>query len=152
MVNGPPSDDTIKRAFSLCSQIDLNEGYSRENCYGGFGKEFAVLAKDRDIRKMDQLSEQEINQIYSWCDLADNQRGKKSCIKFAMNSIYWGGENSGHGAISFCNQAKNVDYKQYCFTELIGSVSFYNDSPSYRKEFCTEIPLEMQALCLNKLQ
>jgi hypothetical protein len=63
-----------------------------------------------------------------------------------------GGENSGHGAISFCNQAKNVDYKQYCFTELIGSVSFYNDSPSYRKEFCTEVPIEMQSLCLNKLQ
>lgn len=151
VVSGRPGEETIARAFTVCNKIEQNDGYSRESCYGGFGKEFAVLAKDRDIRKMDQLSGQEIAQIYSWCGLADNIKGQQYCIKYAMNSIYWGGENSRNGAVAFCNQASDNAIKNYCFTELISSVGFYNDSPAYRKEFCSEIPVSMQSLCQSKL-
>lgn len=151
MINGRPTDETISRAFKLCERIPVSEGGSRESCFGGFGKEFVVLAKDRDIRKIDQLSDEENQKVYNWCSLTNNEKGNQSCIKYAMNSIYWGGENSRSGAYNFCNQITNQSLKNFCFTELINSVSVYIDSPLYRKEFCQEIPSDLMEKCNEKL-
>ena len=148
--NRPKAED-YERAFRLCDKIRIADQSSRDACYGGFGKEFAGLAQERDIRILDRISDEELKTIHGWCLLADNSAGKVSCIKHATNYLYWGGENDRSMAIRFCGIIADFNLAGACFTNLIGAVSVYIQDVNYRKDFCKELPSFYYEQCQKRL-
>jgi len=144
-----PTPEDFKKAFPLCNQISNTT--NRNSCYGGFGKEFVVLAKGRDIRNIEQMSDIELGKIYEWCMLADTKEGGIACILYATNSIFWGGENKPNVAIKFCSLIKEKDTNQVCFSNLIGAFGFYIKDKDYREKFCKELPNLYHEECRKKL-
>ncbi|MBI3420889.1 MAG: hypothetical protein HY006_02395 [Candidatus Sungbacteria bacterium] len=146
-----PTPKDFKKAFTLCDALPLPDTVNRNSCFGGFGKEFVVLAKNRDIRNIEYMTQEELGRIRTWCFLAPHEKGITACVEHAMQSLYWGGENDRDVAIRFCSLMSEDPYRSSCFENLIGAVSFYVKDPRYRKEFCGEIPADLHKTCREKL-
>lgn len=146
---GQPTPQDFEKSFALCNQIP-DKTYVN-TCFGGFGKEFVGLAASRDIRRVDQMSDEQLAQVYNWCQLAKNKEGIQACLQQALASLYWGGENDWGASIRFCNIIPDPQFQKNCFTDLIGQVSSYINDPEYRKSFCRELPDEFQSQCRSKL-
>ncbi len=146
-----PTPQNFKDAFPYCGRLPKSDVVNRESCYGGFGKEFLVLAQQRDIRKINQMSDEELSKVNQWCMLAGDAGGVKSCILTALNSVYWGGENDKAISMRFCNSVLDPANKKSCFGQLIGNVSFYIDDHSYRKDFCNSLANDYKQECTQRL-
>ncbi len=148
---GNPTEENYKKAFTYCEKIPLSAKADRDACFGGFGKEFVVLAKDRDIRNIQNMTDKELQRVYSWCMLANDENGKNQCLIYSMQSIYWGGENDRRTAINFCSLIQESTQQSSCFFELIGAVDYYALNTGYKKSFCGEIPKTYQTDCNTRL-
>lgn len=146
-----PQPDTFARAFAFCDMLKGRDASGRAACFGGFGKEFVVLAQDRDIRRIEDTTTEQMGEVYSWCTLAGNREGMKSCLSSALNSLYWGGENTFTVAVRFCGVIDDTQFRDTCFSELIGNVSFYNEDTEYRIGFCNALPAEYGGNCRKAL-
>lgn len=146
---GHPTEADFAKSFKYCEAI--SETNSRNTCFGGFGKEFTGLAQNRDIRKIDQMTDAQFLKVYNWCKLAENPQGITACLGQALSSIYWGGENDRSASIRFCNVVADTDNHQICFHSLIGQVSSYIKDTNYRQSFCSEIPDDFLSECKKKL-
>ncbi len=143
--------ENFEKAFKFCGRIPENETWNRNACYGGFGKEFVVLGKDRDVRNIDKMSDEELVKVINWCGLADNKDGIRSCLNNAGGSIYWGGENDRHAVIRFCGLIQDGSMQDGCYMDIIGSVGFYITDQEYRREFCSELPAKHAENCRQNL-
>ncbi len=139
---GSPTADDFKKSFPLCNKININDKADRDACYGGFGKEFVGLVQSRDIRQstIENISNEQLIQIYEWCKLADNKEGAASCIISAANSLYWGGENNPGAAIRYCGLIADTYFQTSCYLNLIGAAAFYIKNPDYLESFCKQLP------------
>lgn len=138
-----PTAVDFKKSFPFCGKISIDDKAGRDYCYGGFGKEFIGLVQSRDIRQnaIENISDEQLDQIYKWCKLADNKEGRASCIISAANSLYWGGENSPGIAIRYCGLMGDDHYSQTsCYVDIIGAAAFYNKDPGYLEDFCKQLP------------
>lgn len=148
LANPGPAD--FEKAFKFCDEIPEIDTMYRDVCYGGFGKEFVVLAKNRDVRNIENITNEELTTIYEWCLLARDEEGIKACINHALQSLYWGGENNRGVAVNFCSLVQNQFHQLSCFRTLIGAVSFYINDADYKREFCEELPPIYHEKCRNK--
>lgn len=150
---GFPTPDDFAMAFELCGKIPPGELANRDACYGGFGKEFVVLAAGRDIRvsTLEQATDEQLKQSYQWCLLANHKEGTVACVFHATNSLYWGGENDRGLPIRFCSVIDDAPLQRSCFMNLIGNVSLYISEQTYKKEFCEELPFLYRETCHAKL-
>ena len=144
-----PTQEDFQKSFKLCNQV-TQENY-RNICFGGFGKEFVVLAQSRDIRRIDQMNNDQFRKIVDWCSLAQDNQGISACLSSALNSLYWGGENDRSIAIRFCKIMNNQNSQTLCFSSLIGQVRYYIQDYQYRESFCKELPYSLYNDCRNKL-
>ena len=146
-----PSPSTFPKAFSFCDKISPNDGFSRQSCFGGFGKEFVVLVKDRDIRKMDNFTDTELKTVQNWCGQAKVNDGINYCIGGAVSSLFWGGENDPKTSIQFCAVADKA-FSQNCYDVLVGNAYQYLKSNEAVNNFCSLLPEIQKQKCLRKLQ
>jgi hypothetical protein len=146
---GSPTDEDFKKSFALCTQLE-NQSY-RDICYGGFGKEFTALAQARDIRRIEEMTEEQLLQTYNWCKLAIDQEGIWSCAHNTLSSLFWGGENDSAVSIRYCNVIPDADNKDRCFSDLISQVRGYVDDVNYKKSFCQKLPTNIQSECQSQL-
>jgi len=146
------SDDVIINSFMYCDTLPLDDPNDRNSCFGGFGKEFLAMAKGKDIRQIDKLTDEEMQKIYRWCLLTPLKDGQKSCILYAQGSMYWSGANDKKLVEHFCSLAPSEEIKNYCFEGLIAAVkNGEKKDRQYLKEFCNEIPLSLKDQCTTKL-
>lgn len=141
---------TFKKAFTYCDAIPKTEKYSREACFGGFGKEFVVLAKERDIRNIAEMSDQQVKTVYQWCSLAPHEEGRRACISIALNSFLWGGENEPTAAVKFCSLVIKQKEKDMCFSHLFSVVHNFIKNPFYQDQVCRLTPSEYKNICKKK--
>ena len=146
-----PTLESFEIAFPFCEKIPASDRASRATCYGGFGKEFVVLARARDIRDVSLMTNEEMKQVYDWCLLARNDRGITQCVSSAAASLYWGGENNPETVIRFCNVVEDSGYRNACFSDTINAVGFYVKDVNYRRSFCEELPQDMKENCRKRL-
>ncbi len=145
-----PGPDDFRKAMPLCDRIPQGDGISRESCFGGFGKEFIVLVKARDIRTLVSLADDEIRTVIEWCRFAGKEEGVRACTRTAVNSLYWGGENDPAIAVRFCGVLSESE-QPACFDNLIGAAYFYNAEDRKALEgFCTLLPQSYQQSCRTK--
>ena len=147
----PPLPMHLKKAFTFCEKIPENEGRNRESCFGGFGKEFVVLANERNVQSVENMDSGKLAKIDEWCNLAIDE-GIKPCLYSALQSLFWGGENKRDVAIRFCSIMEDKQKQTFCFENLIGAVSYYIVDAKYRAEFCSEIPEGYRTECKSKLE
>ena len=140
-----------KTIIDQCDGIPLSEEKSRNSCFGGFGKEFIAVVKDKDIRSYDTATVEEFAQVYEWCSLIDDRKYVAACMETALASLYWGGENSQSIPVRFCKGVSDQEHQDQCFDSLTNAVSYYRDDGEYRQEYCGEIPLKYYSQCKEKL-
>ncbi|TSC66512.1 MAG: Uncharacterized protein CEO21_164 [Microgenomates group bacterium Gr01-1014_80] len=149
-VNNPTESD-FSKSFAQCLKIPPKDEQYKGSCFGGFGKEFTALAQDKDIRKIDQMSDEQFLKVYNWCSLAKEEEWVDACILQALSSIFWGGENDRSASIRFCKVITNPKAQKNCFVDLIGQVLFYVKDVNYRQSFCQELPDEFNLECKKRL-
>ena len=145
-----PTEKDYENAFKLCNRVPKDDE-NRNICFASFGKEFVVLAQNRDIRKIENMTLHQLSSVYNWCGLSNDTEGRKSCNSSALQSLYWGGENNRTISIDFCGVIEDSTLQKSCFTELIGAVSFYIDDNTYKSEFCKELPNSYRDDCQTSL-
>ena len=146
-----PTESDFSKSFALCNLIPADDQKYQSSCFGGFGKEFTTLAQNKDIRKIDQMSDEQFLKVYNWCNLAKDSDGVDACLLQALSSIYWGGENDRTASIRFCQVITNPKAQKNCFVDLIGQVLFYVKDANYRQSFCQELPLKFNLECKKRL-
>lgn len=142
-----PTEDDFSAAFSFCDRLPREDTTGRYACFGGFGKEFIVLVQGRDIRKIEELTDDQLGIVVKWCGLAGDATGVYACIIDALNSLYWGGENDVDVAVRFCGQAPD-DMKQQCYRHIVGAVEYYHaKDPEAVAEVCDTYLEELSDAC-----
>ena len=145
-IRGTPSDIQIEKAFFYCEKLPDSNREGRDACFGGFGKEFVVLAKARDIRNISNMTDEELTQVYTWCSLATNEEGRRSCIRYALGSLYWGGTNGYEKPLRFCNIVDDQKDQGVCFSTVIGLVRTFREGVD-TKTFCQKLPSSYRTQC-----
>ncbi len=147
---GSLSTKSIEAAFPFCDRIPKEEVGNRIACFGGFGKEFVVLAKARDVRNIDKMTPEELGNVRDWCLLGKTDEGILACMNTAAASLYWGGENDPGAVITFCGLLEGA-HRESCYANLFGAVSFYVQDRSYRESFCGKVPQDFRNACAERL-
>ena len=145
--SGHPDPAGYPKAFALCNKIPALDVVYREACFGGFGKEFVAYAQDRDIRLINQMTEMQLQNIVTWCDLAGSEDGITACITHAANSLYWGGENDYHIALSLCRLVTDSVIQSACFNNFVHVVRFFTKDQQLRAAVCSEMPAVYRQTC-----
>lgn len=146
-----PDAETYKKAFPYCDALSPDDKENRGACFGGFGKEFIVLARGKEIRDVSTMTTFEMQQVYDWCELAGSTDGEEHCLSYALGSLYWGGENDVSAAVKFCTTAQGDEEKAGCFIKLTGLVDNFVGDKSYRRSYCASIPASLQTICKERL-
>jgi len=141
---------SFQKAFLYCDAIPELETRSRDACFGGFGKEFVVLAKDRDIRNIGDMTKRQLTLISQWCHLAPTEKAQQSCIFSALTSLFWGGENKPHAAVGLCTLLFDKKEQKECFTFLFSVVTKYIKDPTYQQKVCKLVPQIYKNHCQEK--
>lgn len=147
--DGNPTPDMFKKSFAFCDPV--TDKTLRLACYGGLGKEFIVLAQDRDIRNIADTSDDKLKLTLSWCDMATKEEAKTSCITSVVDSLFWGGENDFHGSVRFCSFMDTTAHKDSCFGHLFDIAIYYQHDPSVKKAICAAVPAAYQKTCTARL-
>jgi len=146
---GKPLPPYYEKAFKICNQIPITEERNRSACYSGFGKEFVALARDRDIRQINNLNKEELSKIHEWCSLSGDKDGKVYCTFGALSSLFWGGENDPSPSFSFCEIAEE-ELSDLCYEQLSWNIGFYIYNEQLHKSLCSKIPSQHQQSCLSR--
>lgn len=147
-----PREEHFSKAFSYCDRISGGRTEDRRACFGGLGKEFIVLALQRDVRAVERASEQELVRMKDWCGLAPHREAEEACIESVVSSLYWGGENSPDVANSFCLLAEGY-LQGSCFEALFKNVAAYisREDTAYRERVCSMAPEHSVSDCRSIL-
>lgn len=159
---GHPTPQNFEDAFRFCDAVPISDKENRASCFGGFGKEFTVLAQDRDVRKIEDMTSERLQKVADWCSLAnklsrprldngDDVQGILDCDINAVQSLFWGGENKPDAALRFCAVLPEGKRRENCYSELTGAVSFYIDDKPYRANICDKYPEQYKESCRTRL-
>ena len=149
---GNPDPKYYPKAFSYCELIPKSRTSDRSTCFASFGKEFAVLANDRNPQTVEIMSNEKLIKIYDWCNSGPSKEGLTPCLNSALQSLYWGGENTPGVSIRFCEIIPDKKESESCMNGLIAAVAYYMSSNTRAKQsFCEEIPAAYQETCRTKL-
>lgn len=148
-INGNPRPEIYPASFAYCDEIENDT--QRKSCYGGLGKEFVVLAQDRDIRKMEDTPTDKLKLAASWCMLAEREEAENACMLSILDSLYWGGENDPEVSVRYCSNLEQTGAKDACFDHLFGLSTYYQPNPAIRESICSTVPEAYTAACTDIL-
>ena len=149
---GNPDPKYYPKAFSYCESIPKSRTSDRYSCFASFGKEFTVLANDRNIQSVESMSNDKLLKIYTWCNAVGSKESLTPCLGSALQSLYWGGENAPDVSIRFCGIIPDKNESETCMNGLIAAVSYYMAGDAGAQEsFCREIPAAFQETCRQRL-
>jgi len=144
-----PDPALFPKAFSYCDALPALRGDLRNACYGSFGKEFLPLAGGRDIRKVDQFSDEVYKKVIGWCALAPAGDAAHACLKEALNSLFWGGENDPQASFRFCALAPGEVERAACYSALGLNIRQYT-SGAERERLCGALPQLAREACFSE--
>lgn len=143
-----PDEKSIAKSFLFCDSIPHEEKESRRSCFGGIGKEFPLLAVDRDTRAINTASDQALLRMRSLCALAPHEEAHDICNDAIVDSLFWGGENNPDTAIRFCTLAATSGETERCFGYLFEVAAFYVP-PERKGDICSRVPEKFQTSCTD---
>jgi hypothetical protein len=141
---GFPDPSLFSEAMSFCAALP-KESVDRDACFGGFGKDFVGIAANRDIRAIDMLPDQTYALAARWCEDALVHDGVESCMRQALESVFWGGENNPRASFRFCTSAPSPLIDQ-CFSFLAGMIEHYLSADT-RSYWCEQLDVRYRSAC-----
>lgn len=148
-INGNPRPEIYTEAFGYCDNAE--PGINQDTCYAGLGKEFIVLAQDRDIRRIEDTPDEKLALAAGWCELAESKRAQDLCKLEILNSLFWGGENHYNVSLRYCALVTPEALQDECFDRVMGYTSYYQSDIEFREGVCREIPSRYQNECQSRL-
>jgi hypothetical protein len=146
---GNPTETDFEKGFTLCKKVpDSND---RAECYGGFGKDFIVFVQQRDIRKIELMTDEQLLRVKTLCELARAPEGIRACVMSALYSLYWGGENDYHVSLRYCAVMTDSQLKDSCYQGLIGAAGFYERKLEVKQSLCADMPDAYASECRTRL-
>lgn len=142
---GNPDPALFPKAFSYCDAIPKNMGRLRDQCYGGFGKEFLPIVAGRDIRSTVSYSPEQLRTIVAWCESAGSSAGATACVAEAVGSAFWGGEKDPATAFGIC-AAASENTQEGCYARLAADIRQFTSGKD-RTMLCTQIPEAYRKRC-----
>lgn len=142
---GFPDPLKFGKAMSFCLKLSKTDS-NRSICLASFGKEFVVLANNRNVQSVENMANEQLRKVYDWCKLGPSE-GLQPCVDSALQSLFWGGENDRNVSIRFCSTITDGKPSKDCFNSLISAVSYFIADSSYKSSFCSEVPVEYQTGC-----
>lgn len=146
---GKPDAALFSKAFGLCESIPKESSKERDACLGGFGKEFVPLAGSRDIRRVEDFSDEQLDRVHEWCREGPHAEARGACVKEALASFFWGGENDPEISFRFCALA-GAEEKNPCFGALLENIRAYTVGDT-RSRLCERLPAEFKEDCAKPL-
>ena len=143
---GNPDPKYYPKAFSYCNQMPDSDSVDKDICFAGFGKEFIVIANNRDTRNMGSMTKDQLKLVYQWCSMAQTYDGVGACIQSALESLFWGGENNPAASFNLCEIIPN-QYQDRCYGALAGNISYFLTDKNARAPLCSKLPEKYQADC-----
>lgn len=144
---GSPDPSKFSEAFEYCNSIPLDKPYLRDACYGGFGKEFVPLAGARDIRQLNNYSDDQLRIVAQWCEYAGTEDGVGYCTSEALDSLFWGGENDPSISFRFCDIVEHTGAQQKCYRALNKNIHRYIPDQEIQRALCAQLPEEYATSC-----
>jgi hypothetical protein len=148
---GNPDHQLYGKAMAFCEPIPTYMTGDRVACFGGFGKEFTVLANQRNVQNIENMDDTKLLSVYQWCESAKNDDAIGYCTDSALQSLYWGGENDRQVSIRFCSVIPNSRHSDLCVRNLINAVGYYVQDASYKESFCSELAPAYLSDCRKQL-
>ncbi|MFZ2886836.1 MAG: hypothetical protein WA021_03385 [Minisyncoccia bacterium] len=146
---GNPDPAIFPEAFAHCDVIPYSRQELRDACFGGFGKEFVVIAGGRDVRDVAAFSDDTFLKAIEWCGYAAADDGKRACVSDAVSSVFWGGENDPEAAFRFCGIIADTATQNACYARLASAISTFTQGEE-RARLCARIPEIHQKVCAEK--
>jgi hypothetical protein len=146
LTRSDPAESSFAPAFAYCDTIPASKKMLRNACFGGFGKEFTVLAADRDLRTVDSLNDTQLRQIGTWCNEARASDGIRACVAVAVDSLLWGGANDPQIAFNFC-AILSGDAADTCLKRLGRDIQQFFTDTIRREKLCLQLPEKYQPAC-----
>lgn len=143
---GSLKPEIFGKAMSFCSAIPASSREQRDACYGGFGKEYIVLSRGRDIRDIGSVTADALIPVRAACAQANDEQGERACNESALNSLFWGGENNPDAAFNYCSIATG-DAQTECYRTLGGNITYYLGGTSKAQALCARLPEEFRPGC-----
>ncbi len=146
-----PDPAVFPKAFSFCRALSEND-HNREVCVESFGKEFIGWARQSDPRNIMTLTDEELAQMTSWCNLSGNSKDTYLCLKGIQQFIYWGGENDPRASVRFCSflGKESQSLQNSCFKDLTALIGRYVPDLNQRVSVCALLPAENKEACIPK--
>lgn len=143
-----PDPATFPKAFGFCREIPASKKELRDACFASFGKEFDTLVADKDIRLLQKgaYTDEQLRRITEWCELAGAE-GTLPCVRSALGSLFWGGENNPEVSERYCTLIPDEDLRPQCFEYLAWNISFYIHDEAKRSALCAKLPEKHKAAC-----
>lgn len=140
-----PTFEEYGPAIRSCDVLTKPE--YREACFGGFAKEFVGFLFGRDIRKISDITDEQLSEVFSDCSLAGAEDGVAGCVKHTILDLLGRGRYAFEIAGRFC-ELVDRQYSDYCVSSFIRAIGEQNKlSPEQRKEFCTYVEEKFQRSC-----
>lgn len=137
-------------AMGYCDALPKDARELRDACYGGFGKEYIVLVKNRDIRDVGSSGPEELRKVREACAYAGNEEGERACNGHALASLFWGGEATPDASFSFCEIAEGEE-RESCYAQLGGQINYYLDGAK-KVGLCNRLPEPHKGQCLSSVR
>jgi hypothetical protein len=148
-VNGNPTPELYPKSFAYCDEVE--DAVLRDACSAGLGKEFIVLAQDRDIRKLSDMTDDRLELAASWCGMAEKKEAEQACLISILDSLFWGGENDPEVSIRYCSIHTDTAIADACFGHLFEIATYYVPNPKDRENICSLVPEGRTAECTETL-
>ncbi len=147
-VNNNPRPEIYPASFAFCDEVQ--DDVQQEACYAGLGKEFIVLAQDRDIRRIEDTPDDRLQLAASWCMLAAKEEAQVACLIEILDSIFWGGENDPEVSVRYCSLLEKT-VSQSCFDHLFEIATYYVPERPRRENICSLVPQTQTEKCKSIL-
>lgn len=144
---GNPDPSRFKEGFAVCDEIPETKQHLRNACFGGFGKEFVPLVAGRDIRNVDQLTDEQYERAASWCSYPKARDGEIACIQDAIASLFWGGENDPSASFRFCDLLEENYMQSACYERLASDIGTFVTEHESKVALCEQIPEGFRKIC-----
>jgi len=140
----------FSKAMSFCDAISKDDMRLRNACFGGFGKEYTVLAKGRDIRDVGSATEDMLTTVRGFCASTTDVEGKKACNESALSSLFWGGESNPDASFTYCAIAEGEEQSD-CYHQLLGNIVYFHTHSLTGFNLCQRLPEAYRAECIAKI-
>jgi hypothetical protein len=139
-----PDPERFGAAMAFCDPI--RDERLRTTCYGGFGKEFLPLAGARDIRRVDAFSDDQYRNAIAWCRQGPSAEAQTACVREALGSVFWGGENDTAASFRFCGLVDDGALQDACYRNLARNIAVFIPPPE-RPALCAKLPADAAPSC-----